>query len=232
MYVEFLIVAEPSDALRIISIIPIMIIENFGLFALTALLLNLTPGNDMLFVIARSSSQGSRAGIISSLGVMAGCIVHMLAAVAGLSAIIANSALAFSIIKYFGAAYLIYLGIQSFLDKKKHLKINPSIQKNSYNKIFWQAVITNVLNPKVALFFLAFLPQFINTKSENIIGQILFLGMWFNIGGTIVNIIVALLFGKIGAWLSKSSNFVQWQKRITGGILIALGIKVALSSRK
>ncbi len=209
-----------------------MIIENFGLFAVTALLLNLTPGNDMLFVIARSSSQGSRAGIISSLGIMGGCMVHMIAAVAGLSAIIANSALAFSIIKYIGAAYLIYLGVQSFLEKKNQLQINTSASKISYQKIFWQGVITNVLNPKVALFFLAFLPQFINTKSENITAQILFLGVWFNIGGTIINIIVALLFGKIGVWLSKSSNFVQWQKRITGGILIALGIKVALSSKQ
>ncbi len=209
-----------------------MIPENFWLFALTALLLNLTPGNDMLFVIARSSSQGSRAGIISSFGIMMGCMVHMIAAVAGLSAIIAKSALAFSIIKYVGAAYLIYLGIQSVLDKSKELQINTSIQKISYQKIFWQGVITNVLNPKVALFFLAFLPQFINVKSGNTTWQILFLGIWFNIGGTLINIIVALLFGKIGKWLSKSVNFVQWQKKITGGILIALGIKVALSSRK
>jgi len=209
-----------------------MLIESFWLFALTALLLNLTPGNDMLFVIARSSSQGSRAGIISSLGIMAGCMVHMIAAVAGLSAIIAKSAMAFSIIKYIGGAYLIYLGIQSFLYKSKDLKIDSTIQKKSYKKIFWQAVATNVLNPKVALFFLAFLPQFINTKSDNTTAQILFLGMWFNIGGTLVNIIVALLFGSIGKWLGKSESFVAWQKKITGGILIALGIKVALSSRK
>ena len=209
-----------------------MIIENFWLFALAALLLNLTPGNDMLFVIARSSSQGSRAGIVSALGIMAGCMVHMIAAVAGLSAIIANSALAFSIVKYVGAVYLIYLGVQAILDKSKKLNINSSIQKKSFQRLFWQGVITNVLNPKVALFFLAFLPQFINTKSGDVTTQILFLGIWFNIGGTLVNIIVALLFGKIGKWLNQSANFVQWQKRITGGILIALGIRVALSSSK
>ena len=208
-----------------------MLPDNFWLFALTALLLNLTPGNDMLFVIARSSSQGSRAGIISSLGIMVGCMIHMIAAVAGLSAIIAKSAVAFTIIKYAGAGYLIYLGIRSFLDKSQ-LHIETSVQKKSFEKIFWQGVITNVLNPKVALFFLAFLPQFINTKSGNATSQILFLGLWFNIGGTLVNVIVALLFGKIGKWLSRSGKFVQWQKRITGSILIALGIKVALSSRK
>jgi len=209
-----------------------MIVEHFWVFAFTALLLNLTPGNDMLFVMVRSTSQGSKAGIISSLGIMAGCMVHMIAAVAGLSAIIAKSATAFDIIKYIGAAYLIYLGVQSFLDKNNSLKIDLAIPKLSYRKIFWQGVITNVLNPKVALFFLAFLPQFINVKEGNTAMQILFLGVWFNIGGTIVNIIVALLFGKIGKWLGGSPNFIQWQKKITGGILIALGIKVALSSRK
>jgi threonine/homoserine/homoserine lactone efflux protein len=209
-----------------------MISENFWLFALTALLLNLTPGNDMLFVIARSSSQGSKAGIVSSLGIMGGCMVHMIAAVAGLSAIIAKSAVTFTVIKYIGAAYLIYLGIKAFLDKEKKIQVNNTIVKTSYKKIFWQGVLTNVLNPKVALFFLAFLPQFINTKTGNTTAQILFLGVWFNIGGTLINIIVALLFGKIGKLLGRSGKFVQWQKRITGSILIALGIKVAFSSRK
>lgn len=208
-----------------------MIPENFWLFALTALLLNLTPGNDMLFVIARSSSQGSKAGVVSSLGIMVGCMVHMIAAVAGLSAIIAKSAVTITVIKYIGAAYLIYLGIKAFLDKKK-IQVNNIIVKTSYKKIFWQGVLTNVLNPKVALFFLAFLPQFINTKTGNTPAQILFLGVWFNVGGTLINIIVAFLFGRIGKLLSKSGKFVQWQKRITGSILIALGIKVAFSSRK
>ncbi|HXB46086.1 MAG TPA: LysE family translocator [Puia sp.] len=205
---------------------------HFWVFAFTALLLNLTPGNDMLYVMARSTSQGSKAGIVSSLGVMAGCMVHMVAAAAGLSAIIAKSATAFDIIKYIGAAYLIYLGVQSLLEKKNSLKINFAMPKLSYQKIFWQGVITNVLNPKVALFFLAFLPQFINVREGNYVIQILFLGIWFDVGGTIVNIIVSLLFGKIGKWMQKSSSFIQWQKRITGSILIALGIKVALSSPK
>ncbi|HLY68836.1 MAG TPA: LysE family translocator [Puia sp.] len=209
-----------------------MIPENFWLFASTALLLNLTPGNDMVFVMAKSSSQGSKAGIISSLGIMAGCLVHMIAAVVGLSAIFAKSAVAFTIIKYVGALYLIYLGVKSFFDHGKEIKINNSFGKHSYRKIFWQGVFTNVLNPKVALFFLAFLPQFIDTKAANASAQILFLGVWFNLGGTLVNIMVALLFGKIGKCLGKSGKFVQWQKRITGSLLFALGIKVALSTRK
>jgi len=207
-------------------------IENFWVFALAALLLNLTPGNDMLYVAARSTSQGSKAGILSSLGIMVGCMVHIIAAMFGLSAIIAKSAVAFDIIKYVGAAYLIYLGLRSVVSRKRSLKIDTSINKLSHQRIFWQGVVTNVLNPKVALFFLAFLPQFININQGNADFQILFLGTWFNVGGTLINIFVSLLFGKVGKWLSRSPAFIQWQERITGAILIALGIKVAISSRK
>jgi threonine/homoserine/homoserine lactone efflux protein len=209
-----------------------MIVENFWVFALTGLLLNLTPGNDMLYVIARSSGQGTKAGIISALGIGAGCIIHILAAVIGLSALIAQSATAFDIIKYIGAAYLVYLGVKSVLSKKHSAAINSKLKILSYRKIFWQGFITNVLNPKVALFFLAFLPQFINIHKGNTSLQILFLGTWFDLVGTLVNILVAVLFGKIGTWLSKSPGIIQWQERITGTILIALGIKVALSSKK
>jgi len=208
-----------------------MAIEHFWVFALAAILLNLTPGNDMLYVAARSTSQGIKAGIISSLGIMAGCMVHILAAVIGLSAIIAQSALAFNIIKYVGAAYLVYLGIRSIISRKKTFEVKNKMQQQSYTRIFWQGVITNVLNPKVALFFLAFLPQFINVESKHTALQILFLGTWFNVGGTLVNIVVAILFGKIGTWLSHSPRFIQWQERITGAMLIALGIKVALSKK-
>ena len=201
--------------------------DNFWIFAIAALLLNLTPGTDMLYVAARSTSQGIKAGIISSLGIMFGCFVHIIAAVVGLSAIIAESAVAFNIIKYVGAGYLIYLGIRSIISKKRTIKFKTEIPKLSYKKLFWQGVLTNVLNPKVALFFLAFLPQFIDIHSPNTHWQILFLGIWFNVGGTLVNIIVAMLFGKIGTWLSNSPRFVQWQDRITGLVLIGLGIKVA-----
>jgi threonine/homoserine/homoserine lactone efflux protein len=209
-----------------------MIIENFWLFALTGLLLNLTPGNDMLYVIARSSGGRTKAGMISALGIGAGCLVHILAAVAGLSALIAQSALAFNIIKYAGAAYLIYLGLRSLLKKNKVFVAPGKVQSLPYKRIFWQGVFTNVLNPKVALFFLAFLPQFIDLHRGNTGLQILFLGTWFDVVGTIVNILVALLFGRLSGWLSRSSKFVQWQERITGMILIGIGIKVALESKK
>jgi len=209
-----------------------MDLQNFLLFALASFILNITPGADMLCVATRSTGQGVKAGIISSLGVMVGCIVHATAAVIGLSAVIASSATAFTIIKYAGAAYLIYLGIRSFLSKDNSFSIAENSEAVSGQKIFIQGAITNVLNPKVALFFLAFLPQFINVTQGNTAFQILFLGTWFNVSGTFVNILVSLFFGKVGKWLSTSPAFIQWQEKITGAILIVLGIKVAISSRR
>ena len=209
-----------------------MDIHNFLLFAFASLMLNITPGNDMMYVASRSTGQGTRAGIISALGIMAGCLVHITAAVAGLSAILVRSATAFDVIKYIGAAYLIYLGVKSLLKKATPLKLQDKMEPVSYGKIFWQGVITNVLNPKVALFFLAFLPPFINIKAAHPQWQILFLGVWFDCSGTVVNILVAILFGRMGDWLVRSQRFARIQEKITGIILIGLGIKVAFTSKK
>jgi len=206
--------------------------NDFWLFAFASLLLNITPGNDMFYVATRSTSQGVKAGIVSALGIAGGCLVHLLAAVVGLSAIIANSATAFDIIKYLGAAYLVYLGIRSLLSKQNKFSIHHAVEKTTLSKLFWQGVFTNVLNPKVALFFLAFLPQFIHPEKGNTAAQILLLGIWFNFSGTIVNIVVAMVFGKLGNWLADKQGFIKWQNKITGLLLVGLGIKVALSSRK
>ena len=209
-----------------------MYTSDFLFFAFASFMLNITPGADMLYVATRSTSQGVKAGIVSAFGIMAGCIVHLAAAVVGLSAIIASSAIAFSVIKYAGAMYLIYLGLTSFFDKRNAFEPGKKMPHQSLRKIFWQGAVTNVLNPKVALFFLAFLPQFIHADRGNTQMQILFLGAWFNISGTIINILVALLFGKMGNWLAKKEWFIKWQHKITGLLLLGLGIKVALSSRK
>lgn len=206
-------------------------IENFWVFALTGLVLNLTPGNDMLYIIARSSGQGTKSGIISALGISAGCIIHILAAVVGLSALIAKSAIAFTIIKYTGACYLVYLGIIAIINSKRSLAVTTDLKSTSGKKIFFQAAITNLLNPKVALFFLAFLPQFVSLEKGNYTFQILFLGTWFNTVGTIVNILIAILFSKIGSWLYKSPIIIKWQQRITGAILIVLGIKLVFPAK-
>jgi threonine/homoserine/homoserine lactone efflux protein len=207
--------------------------HNFLVFALASLMLNITPGNDMLYVASRSAGQGIKAGIVSSLGIMAGCMVHIFAAVAGISAIIARSATAFDIIKYLGAAYLIYLGAKSLVNRKaSSFVLEPKIRSKPFKNIFWQGVITNVLNPKVALFFLAFLPQFIDLKMENPQWKILFLGLWFDFSGTLVNILVSIAFGKMGNWLGNSPKYMKVQEKLTGCLLIALGIKVAMTSKK
>jgi Putative threonine efflux protein len=207
-------------------------IENFWLFAATAFLLNITPGNDMLFVIARSSSLGVRAGVMASLGIMAGCMIHILAAVVGLSALIAESALSFNIIKFIGAGYLIYLGIKGLVTSNKINDQKVEKKTISGKRLFLQGALTNILNPKVALFFLAFLPQFINVHRGNVTLSILFLGIWFNMGGKIVNILVAILFGRIGKLVSTSPGFIYWMGKFTGFILLGLGVKVAIATKK
>jgi threonine/homoserine/homoserine lactone efflux protein len=207
-----------------------MNIHNFLIFAFASLMLNITPGNDMLYVASRSVGQGSKAGIISAVGITAGCLVHLFGAVIGLSAIIAQSAIAFNVIKYLGAAYLVFLGLKAIISKRNSFNIGSKFEVAGYKKIFVPGAVTNILNPKVALFFLAFLPQFIDVSKSHPQLQILLLGSWFNFSGTIVNIVVALLFGKLGVWSTKSL-FVKWQQKITGTILIALGIKVAITSR-
>ena len=205
-----------------------MEIGNFLLFAFASLMLNLTPGSDMLYVATRSAGQGVKAGIVSSLGIMAGCFVHIIAAVAGLSFLLSTSAIAFAVLKYLGAAYLVYLAIRSFQSKDNSFAIAKT-NNASYRKIFWQGAVTNILNPKVALFFLAFLPQFVNPTSENATLTIVILGVWFNISGTIVNVLVALLFGRMGNWMAEQPWFVKWQHKVTGLMLLVLGLKIALT---
>ena len=208
-------------------------IHHFWLFALAAFLLNITPGNDMLYVASRSAGQGVRAGIVSALGIMVGCLVHLAAAAAGLSAVLARSAMAFDIIKYVGAGYLFYLGIKACLNKRPSaLTVTDKVQPATGRRIFLHGVMTNVLNPKVALFFLAFLPQFVDVGDRHAPVAILLLGVWFDIGGTVVNILVALLFGRIGDWLKRNPRWLQLQEKITGVVLIGLGIRVAITSKK
>ena len=210
-----------------------MDIHQFIWFALASLMLNITPGNDMLYVASRSAGQGRAAGMVSALGIMVGCMIHILAAVIGISALIARSATAFEVIKYLGAAYLIYLGLKSLLNKKKiAFEFSTSGEASPWPAIFWQGVLTNALNPKVALFFLAFLPQFLDPSGSHQRLQVLLLGLWFDFSGTLVNLCVALLFGKMGNWLNKNPRFAAGQQKLTGLLLLGLGIKVALTAKK
>lgn len=186
----------------------------------------------MMYVASRSISQGIKAGIISAIGVFIGCFVHIMAAVFGLSIIIMKSAFLFELIKFFGAGYLIYLGVKALLAKSnfnKNIVTLPSIDKW---KLLKQGIITNALNPKVALFFLSFLPQFIQISSPIYKVQLFTLGLWFDLQGTLVLIIVAWLIGKASNIIKNNQKFWNIQEKITGMILIGLGIKVALTAKK
>lgn len=202
--------------------------QNLYLFFVASLLLNLTPGNDVLYVASRSASQGVRAGIISALGVFAGCCVHIVAAVVGLSLVVARSAVLFEIIKFAGAGYLILLGMWSLFAKARRPDQPGSAPPLRPWRMFAQGLLTNALNPKVAIFFVSFLPQFVNPSSPTVQLQFLFLGAWFAIQGTIVLFTVALLVGKTARLFNGGGLF----ERAAGLLLIALGIRLALASRK
>jgi len=177
-------------------------------------------------------SQGSKSGIVSALGVFIGCFVHIIAAVFGLSIIIMKSVFLFQMIKFIGAGYLIYLGIKALISKSN---LNPEMGRLpsvSKWKLLKQGIITNVLNPKVALFFLSFLPQFIHVGTPLYKLQLFSLGLWFDVQGTLILIIVALLIGRTRNSIKNNQKFWKVQEKITGIILIGLGIKVALSSSK
>ncbi|MDP9230382.1 MAG: LysE family translocator [Bacteroidota bacterium] len=201
------------------------------MFLSVSLLINLSPGPDMLYTAARSLSQGTKAGVLSALGIFSGCLFHITAAVIGLSKIIQGSVFLFSIIKYAGACYLIYLGLKSLFNKKKmETEIVPLVAISN-KKIFLQGVITNVLNPKVAIFFLSFLPQFIDPQSIFLKEQIAFLGLWFSVQGTLILIIIALITGYFQAILKKNKSFWNWQEKITGLILVGLGMKMFFTKK-
>jgi threonine/homoserine/homoserine lactone efflux protein len=209
--------------------------QTFGVFAFAAFMLNITPGNDMVFVATHATSQGIRTGVMAALGIAVGCLVHIFAAVVGISAVVSKSAFLFDAIKYLGAAYLIYIGVKSLLSKTQSFDIQSIKKEKSDFEVFKQGVITNALNPKVALFFLAFLPQFIPPsdgigiydKYPDTWFMILMLGLWFNFSGTVVNAVVAVAFGKAGNFLNQHPTFVKWQEKFTGVVLILLGLKVA-----
>jgi threonine/homoserine/homoserine lactone efflux protein len=205
-------------------------IDNFYLFLTVSLLINLSPGPDMIYTAARSLSQGIRAGIFSALGIFVGCLFHLTAAVFGLSKVIEESVLLFSIIKYAGAAYLIYLGIRSLLKRKTKREID-TLPVLTGRKIFFQGILTNILNPKVAIFFLSFLPQFIDPRSNYLKEQIAFLGLWFDLQGTATLIIVACAVGAFKNILQKNRAIWNWQEKITGLILFGLGVKMFFSKK-
>ena len=208
-------------------------IIHFETFLLTGILLNITPGNDTIFILSKSIGQGKKAGIVSALGIGTGSFIHTILAALGLSLIIAKSILLFNIIKYAGATYIIYIGLKMFLDKNQlNTDISDKNEAVNYRKIYRDAIITNVLNPKVALFFIAFLPQFIDPTFKNTVWPFLVLGITFITTGTIWCLILAIFAASIFGKLKRRKNVSDYVHKISGIALIALGIKVAFFNKK
>jgi threonine/homoserine/homoserine lactone efflux protein len=205
--------------------------HDLALFVLSGLLLNITPGADTLYIVGRSAAQGARSGTMAALGVGAGCFVHMFAAALGLSAILAASATAFTVVKLIGAAYLIYLGVSLLRTSAKSTAAQPTrpLRQTTLRMVFFQGLLTNVLNPKVALFFLAFLPQFIDQDAPDKVLGFLFLGMVFNVNGTLWNLFVAWSSARVGHRARSHHRYGVWLNRVAGGVFIGLGIRLAFS---
>jgi threonine/homoserine/homoserine lactone efflux protein len=199
------------------------------LFIVAGWLLNVTPGPDMLYIIGRSTAQGLRAGIVAALGVGAGIFVHIAATALGLSAILAASAEAFTLIKLIGAAYLVYVGIALLRTSSTPVTAAATrLAPASLRSVFTQGFLTNVLNPKVALFFLAFLPQFVESDAASKPLAFLFLGLVFNVNGTLWNLFVAWSGARMTGGLRRSATALKWFNRCVGGIFVTLGVRLAL----
>lgn len=202
----------------------------FGLFAAISWALILAPGPDMLYVITRGMAHGRRAGIVSAVGVICGILVHTTAAALGITLIFQTSAFAFLVVKYLGAIYLIYLGFKAWRDKIT-FSLQTSTSGVSSRILFWQGLLSNVLNPKIAIFFLAFLPQFVDQENNQVPLQMAILGLTFACFGLCFLAVVGYSAGAIGGWLMRRPYYAQFLQRFAGGILIGLGVRLAFIER-
>jgi len=200
-----------------------------SLFLTAAVLLAVTPGPGMLYVLARSLAGGRRDGVLSSLGTFVGGMIHVIAAAAGVSVILARSALAFATVKYAGAAYLCFLGIRMIIDARRDIGTVSVDALPARRNPFWQGIATEALNPKTALFFLSFIPQFVNRESGHIFAQFALLGTMSVTLNTSADLAVTMFAGPLGNRIRTSSRFRRTQRSATGAIMIGLGGYLALS---
>jgi threonine/homoserine/homoserine lactone efflux protein len=201
--------------------------DKLALFILSSLALLVVPGPAVLYIVTRSLSQGRAAGLASMAGVNAGALTHTFAAALGLSAILISSAVAFTTVKYLGAAYLIYLGIRQFFTKGSFENIE--LKQDSLSRIFAQGYLVSIFNPKLALFFFAFLPQFVDVHRGSVTLQMLFLGLIFVSLAAISDGTYAMLSSSLGRWLKRNPRFASRQKYVTGSVYVGLGLTAALT---
>lgn len=198
-------------------------------FVVVSLAMLLAPGPAVLYIVARSIEQGRLAGVVSALGVGVGTLFHVVAAALGVSALLLSSALAFSVVKYLGAAYLLYLGVRALLTREEVAAGEQQPAQRKLAHIFVQGVVVNLLNPKVALFFFAFLPQFVDPARGWVAGQAFLLGSLFVVLGILSDSIYALLAGTVRHWLRGNRAFARGHRYLTGSIYIALGVSTAVA---
>ncbi len=202
--------------------------QHYLLFLLSGIVLNITPGQDTLYIVGRSIAQGRRAGLLSVFGICSGAVIHTLAAALGLSAVLATSASAFAIVRVAGAAYLVYLGVQLWLERPQ-AGLQPGIQPRTGAWAIYRAgLLTNVLNPKVALFYLAFLPQFVDPLARSKLIALLFLGASFVTTATIWCVFLAVAGSALAARFARSMATMIFARRATSALFVALGIGLAL----
>ena len=202
------------------------------LFSTAALILLVIPGPSVLYVVARSLDQGRKAGLASTSGISTGTLAHVVAATLGLSALLLSSATAYSLVKYAGAAYLFYLGIKKFRERPTIDTEEKHVQALPLRRVFAQGVVVEALNPKTALFFFAFLPQFVNPARGQVSLQFLALGMLFTLLGFISDSIWALTAGSAAGWLRHNQGFSRNQRYISGTVYLGLGMATAVSGSR
>jgi len=208
-------------------------IHDLWLFTISGLVLSLAPGPDMAYVIARSAQFGWRGGAIATFGISTGCLVHVFGCAIGLSALLAASATAFMVVKWAGAAYLCFIGIKMLLTREATPAGEPSgvARAMSLSKVFWQGALTDALNPKVALFFLAFLPQFVSAEAPHQALAFLLLGTIFILNGTLVCLAIAAFSAMAASRMRGSSRVTGWLNRAVGGMFVYFGARMAMLSR-
>ncbi|MDK2124890.1 LysE family translocator [Parachitinimonas caeni] len=206
-------------------------IDNLGTFVAAGLVLNLLPGPDNFYIVGRGLAQGRKAAVLSAVGIALGSLSHTVLAALGLSAVLAQSALAFTIVKWVGALYLVWLGwgLLRQTAAQPDFSVDPAV---SGRRILWQGWLTNLLNPKVALFFLAFLPQFIDAKVANGPLPFLLLGTLFTVNGLIWCLMLAFFSAEMGRYLRRSQTLARWLNRLTGWMFIGLAVNLLRTNLK
>lgn len=208
-------------------------IHDLWLFVAAGILLNITPGPDTAYIVGRSVQFGWRSGVAAAFGISTGCLVHVFAAAIGLSAVLAASSVAFFVIKLIGAAYLVFIGVKMILARPARVTQEPATTFSmSSRQVFWQGALTNVLNPKVALFFLAFLPQFVDATAPSKPVAFIALGIIFIMTGTLWGLGVAVFAAQAAGRVRRSGRAMLWINRALGLVFIGMGIRVAMTEAR